>query len=727
VIPVGLSFTSGELWLAAFAGALGIAIAAWVYRALGTVLRPSVRAGLAVLRAVALVVVAFLLARPLLSLAGDGSGGRSTVVVLTDASRSMELPADSVALDGARARAEVARASAERAARALSARFKVVRRSFAARVAAEDSLPGGEREASALGDAIAGALEGVEAPRGVVLVSDGAQTSGRDPVRAARELGLPVGTVAVGEPPARDVAVLDVLANPTARVGEDTPAEVRLAAFGPPRKVRLSLGDGTRSLVSEEVALPGGGAEVVRRLSYRPTRAGLTVFEVAAPAASGEAEWSAVNNRRAFAQDVLPDKQRVLVVAGSYHWDWTWARRAIGGDSAYAPDHRVFTRGGFRRIGPRGAPAETGEGLPSSPGALRSYALVALVGVEEGQLSPGVAQALGAYVQAGGGVVVVGGAARSGVLALAPSPLGKALGLARASGAAPLAEARPALTEAGRASDLVRLDDDPQVNAQAWAALPPLEDAVPLAVSAGDRVDIADASGRVPLVVERRVGRGRAVLVNGASTYRWGFSGVDVDAPRRYERWWGNLLRALAEPAQTEPLRLLPERPLVARGEPVRLNAALQDARFAPVSGARVTAQVRGPANREVALESRGEGSYGATLVGLPPGRYAVSARAAVGGRPVGAAQATFWVDAQSAEWQDVAPDAGLLAAVARASGAVSVRPGREGDLVQAMSATRPRAGRERAVRLWESPIAFALVAALLSSEWWLRRRRGLA
>ncbi|MEO6463582.1 MAG: hypothetical protein ABIP29_10955, partial [Candidatus Eisenbacteria bacterium] len=581
MIPVGLSFTSGELWLALAAAVAGAAVAWWGYRALGPVLKPSLRAGLALLRAVALVFIAFLLARPLLSLAGDGAGGKGTVVVLTDHSRSMDLPADSLAQAGARTREAVARESADRAARALAGRFKVVRRSFAARVAAEDSLPGGEREASALGDAISGALEGIEAPRGVVLVSDGAQTTGRDPVRAARELGLPIGTVAIGEPPARDVAVLDVRANPTARVGQVTPAEVRLVAFGPPRRVRLALGDGTRTLVSEDVALPGGGAEVVRRVDYRPTRAGLTVFEVSAPAAAGEAEWTAVNNRRAYAQEVLPDKQKVLVVAGSYHWDWTWARRAIAADSAYAPDHRVFARGGFRRVGPRGALAAAGEGLPASAGALRPYALVVLIGIAEGTLPAATAQALASYVGAGGGLVVVGGAARGGVLALSGSPLGTALGLGRATSVGMLSEARPALTEAGRNSDLVRLDDDPAVNAAAWAALPPLEDAMPLSVGAADRVDVADPTGRVPLVVERRAGRGRAVLVNGASTYRWGFSGVDVDAPLRFERWWGNLLRALAEPAQSEPLRLVPERPLVARGEPVRLSAALQDARFA--------------------------------------------------------------------------------------------------------------------------------------------------
>src|SRR6185436_13237728 len=99
-----------------------------------------------------------------------------------------------------------------------------------------------------------------------------------------------------------------------------------------------------------------------------------------------------------------------------------WARRAIAADSAYAPDHRVFARGGFRRVGPRGTLAEGGEGLPTSAAALRSYALVALIGIEEGQLPAATSQALASYVSAGGGVVVLGGAARTGVLALAGTP-----------------------------------------------------------------------------------------------------------------------------------------------------------------------------------------------------------------------------------------------------------------------------------------------------------------
>jgi hypothetical protein len=183
----------------------------------------------------------------------------------------------------------------------------------------------------------------------------------------------------------------------------------------------------------------------------------------------------------------------------------------------------------------------------------------------------------------------------------------------------------------------------------------------------------------------------------------------------------------MGEPAQTEPLRLVPERPLVARGEPVRLSAALQDAAFRPLDGARVETKVTGPVTRTLPLPGAGQGGYGAALEGLPPGRYEASATATLRGRVVGSARATVWVDPQSAEWQDTAPDPGLLAAVARASGGVAVERGREGSIAPALAAARPRAGRERAVRLWESPYVFALATALLTTEWWVRRRRGLA
>src|SRR5439155_17153771 len=129
-LPNGFSIAPGAWpWLLVAALAAGLLVF-WAYGRIAPSLRPSTRRLLGVLRAVALVAVAFLLARPLLSLAGR-SGGRGTVVVLTDVSRSMDLPADSLAGTTSKPRLAVARTAAAAAARSLGRRFHVVRREFA--------------------------------------------------------------------------------------------------------------------------------------------------------------------------------------------------------------------------------------------------------------------------------------------------------------------------------------------------------------------------------------------------------------------------------------------------------------------------------------------------------------------------------------------------------------------------------------------------------------------
>jgi len=94
MIPSGLSL-SPHAWTWLVPAALVLAaLAVWAYRRIAPSLKGSARSLLTGLRAAVLVLVAFLLARPLLSLAGDAAG-KGVVVLLTDVSRSMDLPADS--------------------------------------------------------------------------------------------------------------------------------------------------------------------------------------------------------------------------------------------------------------------------------------------------------------------------------------------------------------------------------------------------------------------------------------------------------------------------------------------------------------------------------------------------------------------------------------------------------------------------------------------------------
>src|SRR5262249_12668565 len=120
----------------------------------------------------------------------------------------------------------------------------------------------------------------------------------------------------------------------------------------------------------------------------------------------------------------------------------------------------------------------------------------------------------------------------------------------------------------------------------------------------GDQVALTAANGRVPILLLRRIGRGHLLLINGSGLWRWGFSAADEAAAPRFERLWGNALRLLAGPTQSEALRVAAQRARVSRGEPIEVSASLQDARFQPVDGAGVTATLE--------RESDSPGSKGA-------------------------------------------------------------------------------------------------------------------
>jgi len=271
-------------------------------------------------------------------------------------------------------------------------------------------------------------------------------------------------------------------------------------------------------------------------------------------------------------------------------------------------------------------------------------------------------------------------------------------------------------------------DDDPARGARAWREAAPLAEAASIAPSAADRVLLAGRNGGPPLWLARAVGRGQVLLVNGGGTWRWSLNALDELAGERGRRLWRKTVRWLAEPVHGEPLRVTAERRLVPGGEPVRLDALLQDERFRPVAGAEVRAELTGPAGASlrVAFAPGGPGAYTASFPSPGPGRWQVTARAIRAGRELGRARAEFVVDRWTLEALRAQPDSGSLAAIAEASGGSMTRASQAERWARSLDTRSLVRQRSASTRLWESPWLFALVVAMLSLEWGWRRRRGL-
>ena len=710
-LSLHLAPNAPALWLA-LASLSFIALSLWAYRFAIPPLPARARRLLPILRAVALVALAWLLAQPVLERARAGRSAR--LVVLLDRSRSMELPAS----PGGATRAAEAAAAAEAIERAWRGRASVRVVPFAARLG-RDSSSTGARGATALGDALAAlplAPEGQELD-GVVVVSDGAVNAGQDPLAAARTLGVPVHTVLTGVARGPDRSVTEVEASTSARVGEATPVRVHIAS-SEERGIAITarLLDGDRELGRTAVVSPGAGLEAVAEFRITPTRPGLAVWTARVDSLAGET--STANDARQVALEVAPGRLGVLVMSAGLNWDVAFLRRGLLADSGVSLRTLVREGGGWREA-KSGRPV-AGPGPPD----LKGQAAVVLDALSPTDLGPGMDAGLDAFVRGGGGLLLLGGPA-PGVARFRGGSLGSqlALGMDQAS---PIRSGSP--EPSAEASELLSWDDDPQRGERAWRAAAPLSDLAPVAPGAGDRVLIGSRGAGPPLFVARRVGRGQALFVNGTGLWRWSLSSHDDLSAERGRRLWRRLVRWLAEPVQGEPLRVRPERWLTARGEPVRLFASLQGADFKPVAGATLAGEAQDASGRTIrlAFTPRAAGSYEATLPEPAPGRYRVTVRAAKGGVELGRAASEFAVDRWSLEEARADPDSATLAAIAGATGGRMVGAAAAAGWASALPTRAIARARSDSLRLWESPWVFAMVVGLLSVEWAWRRRRGL-
>lgn len=200
------------------------------------------------------------------------------------------------------------------------------------------------------------------------------------------------------------------------------------------------------------------------------------------------------------------------------------------------------------------------QGASLVPSRARHAIVVLLPGA-----SPSAVRTLPAFVRSGGGLVIVGEAARSA-----------ALGTLRAGA--------PAATVSG------------EIGAEASAQPRHGLDLVPIAALASGSVSLESRDGQVA-VAARRVGAGRVIQVGYDNSWLWRMAGND-DAPVAHRRWWSALLSGI-----------------VPRTAPVSRNAT--DAEHDTLDAAPVAAMARDlglPVIRPTLIATTATRSFAASL-----------------------------------------------------------------------------------------------------------------
>ena len=346
---------------------------------------------------------------------------------------------------------------------------------------------------------------------------------------------------------------------------------------------------------------------------------------------------------------------------------------------------------------------------------------------------------LAARVREGAGLLMTGGFQAFGAGGYAATPLEDvvpvAMNTAEVQGIGEIAtdlhlmkDVRMLPTESGLSHYVMRIADTGEQNQARWKSLPPLEKANKLRAK-NEFVDVLarDPEG-LPLLFAHDIGTGRVIAFAGDSTYLWfQFGHREV-----HQRFWQQMVFWLAHKEQDS------DQPVWIRVDPRTYNAAAEvpvefgarDQKGRPIEDARFQVEVTTPDGQQLTLKPRKEaGRFSAPFAETAePGDYWVRVAATRGDQSLGASVTRFLVDARDLELDDPSADPDLLDQIATLSGGVRFTPEQFEAAIEQLKETTVTAGLARAniIDLWDNWYVLGLFVLLLSTEWYLRKRRGM-
>jgi uncharacterized membrane protein len=578
---------------------------------------------------------------------------------------------------------------------------------------------------------------------GILIFSDGITNGEQQTLPESAPLPVPVFTVGLGEAEGfTDLRIAELKTPEFAFRGREFKLDLVVKATGLKGKtVPLYFNRGRNLITSHSVTINSDPFEQKVSLSFTPKELGAHSFSLSLPTQPGEQLTQ--NNHREFKIDVRRDKLRVLTLSGAPAWNYRFLRMALKQDPLIDLVSFVFLR----------TPTDSVD-VPDSQlslipfpiddiflDELKNFDVVVLDDFSHrSYFNPVYLERLRDFVRDGGGLAMFGGARGFDSGGYGESALREALpveldGKGKYQHATNL---RPTLSPTGKAHPITRLLPDPRSNEEAWSKMPALTAHNQVRAARGETLITASGDGPggvVPLLTIGRFGKGRTLALMSDEAWRWNFVAAgNRDTPQHHLKLVRQAVRWLAQEPSFEQVQFQP----IAVSKPgekttIKLRVLKDD--FTPAHQAAVQLRVLGPDGEPTLIAANADGEEGDFVGEYTPvreGAYRVEAEASLAGKELGKDRAGFHVTYPYGEADDGQPRLELLKEIASGSQGeyFSIRDWNEQSLDKIAAKLEKHAPssitEQRQTKLWSTLWPFATILALLSVEWWMRRKWGL-
>ena len=578
---------------------------------------------------------------------------------------------------------------------------------------------------------------------GILLFSDGITNGDRKALEGAQALPVPIFTIGVGDTEGfTDVRIADLRFPDFAFRGREVKLDLTVQAYGLKGKTfPLYFNRGKNLITSRSISVDADTFEQKITLSFTPKEIGTHSFSLQIP--PQPAEQLTQNNHKEFKIDAQRDKIRVLTLSGSPAWNYRFLRMAMKQDPLIELVSFVFLRTPTDSVD---VPENQLSLIPFPIDdifleELKNFDVVVFDDFSHrAYFNPVYLERVRDFVRDGGGLAMFGGArafdsggyADSGLKDVLPVELdGK--GSYQTQGTV-----RPVLTPSGKAHPVTRLLPDVKGNEEAWAKMAPLTALNQVRSARGETLLTAggDGSGAAaPLLTIGRFGKGRSLALMSDEAWRWNFIAVgNRETPQNHLKLIRQAVRWLAQEPSFEQVQIRPM-PVSRPGEKIAIKLRILKDDFTPARQASVQLRVIGPEGEpslvQITADSE-EGDYTGEYTPTREGSYRVEAEASLAGKTLGKDSTSLTVAIPYGEIDDGKPRPELLKQIAAASQGEYIPIKEWNDktlerIAAKLESLKPsQIIEQRQTRLWSTLWPFGLILALLSVEWWMRRKWGL-
>ncbi len=572
----------------------------------------------------------------------------------------------------------------------------------------------------------------------VIVLSDFKSNTGVNPMTAARQLkasGIPVVTVGLGTESAsagaRDVMLKNIVAGPTVFVKNNLEVTGTLQARGFANQtldVELMV-EGTPVPVAQtKVKIPdGSGVVPIKGLVYKPQSAGEKLVTLRVKPQDGEVLKS--NNEISTYVTVLSGGLNVLFLQGSnFSWDYKYLMLSIASSQDIHVEALVIKA---RAEGNRGA-------VDDAEFAPHRYDAYILSDLPADFLTERQQQMMAESVRQGAGLMMLGGHNSFGEGGWAETPIADVLPVKIAAGDGqnePEGGLKFVPNARGLENYLLQVGSNRTETARIWDLMKPILGSNRFSdVKQGASI-LAETPGPnpEPLMATMEVGKGRSIAYGG-DTWVWYRSSEESRLAHR--KFWRQSVFWLAhkENEGDNQVKVALDRRRLALGEKAELTVTARDSKGAAIPGVTYEAHVEREKSdpkvdqpiRVLNQGDEGRGDIFADKKLAQPGNYVLTVVAKRDGQELGRDTARFLVFEDDRELENPAADLNLARQIAQATEGESVTPEKLVPFLKGLA----KAGYTESVtyqekRVWDNWPFLLIFTAILTMEWWLRKRHG--